>query len=89
MIMYRIYRAALFAMALGTTLGLGACGTTANIIGGCEIPSQFDVVKPGPTDLTKVDPKGHAEEEAAERHTHKQTADDYNGFHDYVAKNCK
>jgi hypothetical protein len=89
MITYRIYRAAALTLAMLMALGLGACGTTANIIGGCEIPSQYDVVKPGPKDLTKVDPKGHAEEEAAERHEHKVDADDYNAFHDYVAKNCK
>lgn len=87
--MITVKQLAITVMLAMWSMGLSGCGTVSNVIGGCEIPAQYDVVKTGPADLTAVDPKGHAEQEAAERHGAKQDAEDYNGFHDYVKTNCK
>lgn len=88
---YRINKILSALFVLGVALGLSGCGTTGpiNVLGGCPIPAQYDVHKDGPKDLVVVDPQGHAQEEATQRHEHKQLADDFNAFHDYVATKCK
>ena len=88
-IKYYATRTALWLFLIGWSIGLVGCGTVSNVINGCELPAQYEVVKNGPADLTAVDLKGHFEQEAAERHEHKQDADDFNGLHDYVKKNCQ
>lgn len=93
--MLKTLRARLYIFTVAAVLFLspfmaGCAGADKVFVnGGCEIPAQYDVVKAGPVDLTRVDPKGHAEEVALERADHKTDADDFNGFHDYVRDKCK
>lgn len=88
---FRIFKTLSFLFVLGSAIGLSGCDTirAANVLGGCPIPAKYDVHKPDPKDFTAVDPQGHASEVADGRHQAKQDVDDFNGFHDYVATNCK
>jgi hypothetical protein len=85
-----LYRAAMAAFLFFWSIGLISCGTTTAVLGGCEIPTQYDVVKAEPNDVaanatvkefTLAATKDHAQ--------HKIDVDDFNGFHDYVKANCK
>lgn len=87
-IKYRIFAAALWLIPFGSLIGCGVV-PTPNILGGCEMPARYDVVKTGPVDLTEAALQAHIEQEAAERHAHKTDANDFNGLHDYVRDNCK
>lgn len=83
-------RAYMLSITLMLAFGTFGCASTppVNVIGGCPVPAQYDVIKT--TDhLTKVDPKGHAAEEASERHKHHMDDDDYNAFVAYVKENCQ
>jgi hypothetical protein len=60
-----------------------------NVIGGCELPAQYDYVAPGPVDLQKgITAKQHTAAEAAERSAHRTLAKDYNGVVGYVKGKC-
>lgn len=79
---------------LGVTLMLafgtfGCASQPVNVIGQCPLPAHYDVVKPGPAPLTAADLKTHLEQEAAERHQHKQDNDDYNGLVSFVKSDCQ
>lgn len=87
-IKYRLFAIALWLAPLAGLMGCGSM-PSINVLGGCEMPSQYDVIKTGPADLTALDLKGHFEQEAQERHEHKVDANDFNGLHDYVRDNCK
>ena len=68
---------------------LCGCGTTPNVIGGCEIPQAYDTTKTVGADLPAgTKSKAFAEAATKERGQHKVDVDDYNGFLSYVRTNC-
>ena len=79
----------LMAVCLIGTLA-GCASAPVNVIGGCEIPAQYDVVKTvGPDLPAGTHSKAFAEAATAERGQHKQDVDDFNGFHNYVQTQCQ
>lgn len=69
-------------------IALGGCAPV-NVLGGCEIPAQYDVTKKvGPDLPAGTKSKAFAEAATAERGQHKLDVDDFNGFRGYVQANC-
>lgn len=87
-----LYRKAfLLGVWLMAFASLAGCSfLPTNVLGGCEIPAQYDVHKPDPKDVPAGSTvKQFVEAAAADHAQHKTDVNDYNGFHDYVATNCK
>jgi len=72
-------------------LALSGCATApVNVIGGCEVPAQYDVTKSvGPDLPAGTKSKAFAEAATGERGQHKQDVDDFNGFRKYVKDSCQ
>ena len=77
------------AAATALAILLGGC-TTTNVLGGCEIPAQYDVTKKVGPDLSAgTKSKAFAEAATQERGQHKLDVDDFNGLRGYVQANCQ